>query len=317
MTEQGKQSASIAGILPVNKPAGISSAEVVSRIKRALDYKKIGHSGTLDPAASGVLLLLLGGATKIMPYLKCWDKEYNASAVLGVVTDTDDYEGKIISDKDTGTVKREDVVRSIKRFEGIIEQMPPVYSAKKYKGKPHYDYARQGIRIDRKPAKVKIESVSLISFDNPNFKIDVRCGGGTYIRALCRDIGEFLGVGAYMKSLIRTANGPFRLEDAHDYDAIVREGPKASRRISKIKSSYFPFKGFETDSDLDNVIRSGGIIRKKYLKSPLKSITQGESVTLSDKKGHIMGVFKCSISSSEAESASDSREIFRAERLFN
>lgn len=205
------------GVLNVNKPSGPTSHDVVARIRRATGVKKVGHAGTLDPLASGVLLVCLGHATRIVEYLMDWPKSYRATAVFGVETDTEDSTGAIIRETDASYVTR-DLIESIPpRFVGRIEQVPPMASAVHHEGKRLYDLARAGKVVEREGREVEIYSIRLIDFlpsDRPTAVLDIDCSKGTYIRTLCADIGSGLDCGAHMSALVRTGIGRFRVEDA-------------------------------------------------------------------------------------------------------
>lgn len=207
------------GILNVYKPKGMTSHDVVSFVRRKLHIKRVGHTGTLDPDAEGVLPVLIGKATKLSDLIVAEEKRYVARVRLGVVTDTDDISGEIIKTHEV-SVSEEDVLKAIQTFTGEIDQIPPMYSAIKVNGEKLYNLARKGIEIERKPRKITIFSLSVSDFNGRSFNLSVHCSKGTYIRALCRDIGEKLGVGATMESLIRTESGMFNVNNAHTLEEI-------------------------------------------------------------------------------------------------
>ena len=199
------------GIINVNKPKGITSYDVIRFIKRNFELMdKIGHAGTLDPLAEGVLIICIGRATKLSRFFMELEKEYWAKLLLGTITDTLDLEGKITEKRDVN-VKVEDVKEVLKNFEGEIEQIPPSVSAIKYKGRPLYKFYRKGIVISPRPRKVYIKEITLLKVELPYVEFKVVCSKGTYIRALCRDIGEKLGCGGIQAELKRLRIGPFRI----------------------------------------------------------------------------------------------------------
>ena len=215
----------VGAILNIDKPAGLTSFQVVKKIRKHFNIRKVGHAGTLDPSATGVLLILTGKATKNSISLTGLEKEYLAEIELGIETDTDDIEGKIISRSSIeNEYNGENIQNILNQFVGEIDQIPPVYSAIKFQGKPLYKYARQGINVDLKPRKIRIDNISLIDLQWPVFSINVRCSKGTYIRALARDFGKKLGTGAYLKSLIRTRIGPYRVEEALNLNDFLQMG---------------------------------------------------------------------------------------------
>ncbi len=207
----------LTGIVNINKPIGKSSHFVVAVIRRITGIKKVGHTGTLDPLASGVLPICIGReATKLSQVIMDGDKGYRAWVQLGATTNTQDSEGEIVNEFKTDGITEEKVQNVIKEFVGEISQIPPMYSAIKINGQKLYNLARKGIEVEREPRKVTITSIDLLNFDEQNkaFEIEVSCSKGTYIRTLCADIGEALGCGAYMKTLIRTKCGRFLLKDS-------------------------------------------------------------------------------------------------------
>lgn len=207
------------GILNVYKPKGMTSHDVVSFLRRTLHMKQIGHTGTLDPDAEGVLPVLIGKATKLSDMLVADEKRYIARVRLGVVTDTDDMSGTVLEKKDV-SVKKKDIYDVVSTFLGETEQIPPMYSAIKVNGKKLYQLARKGIVMERTPRKITVFQANVSDFDGTSFTLDVHCSKGTYIRALCRDVGEKLGTGAAMESLIRTKSGMFRVENSHTLEEI-------------------------------------------------------------------------------------------------
>lgn len=201
-------------ILNLNKPKGITSQEAVTNIKKILRVKKAGHTGTLDPLATGVLLICINRATRLASYFSSLDKEYKAVMKLGETTDTHDTEGNIIAQKDIGNISNTLIINVLKSFEGKISQIPPIFSALKHKGKPLYEYARKGIAISPEPRMVTVYNIELLKIEMPFISFKVRCSKGTYIRTLCNDIGEKLGIGAHLFELERLAIGNFNIQDS-------------------------------------------------------------------------------------------------------
>jgi tRNA pseudouridine55 synthase len=202
------------GLLLVDKPAGITSSEVVRIVKRKVRPAKVGHTGTLDPAATGLVVILIGACTRALDFLDESRKEYRLTVRLGEETDTDDREGKIISTADPSGITRERIEEVLESYRGVIDQTPPAYSAIKKNGVPLYKLARQGIFPEIPPRKVEIFSLGAIEWESPLLRLDMVCSKGTYARALARDVGRDLGVGGRLEDLRRTASGAFRVEDA-------------------------------------------------------------------------------------------------------
>lgn len=205
----------IEGILLVNKPKGKTSFSLVGDLRKRLGVKKIGHAGTLDPFATGVMVMLIGRHyTRLSDQFLCTEKEYRAEAYLGVTTDTYDCEGQVIN-QSSFVPTLEVIEEALKDFQGEILQVPPMFSAKKIQGKKLYELARQGKEIKREPVKVHVD-IQVISYHYPYLDLHVKCSKGTYIRSLAYDLGQKLGCGAHLSNLQRTRSGTFLLEDCVD-----------------------------------------------------------------------------------------------------
>ena len=214
------------GIINIYKEVGFTSHDVVAKLRGIVKQKKIGHTGTLDPDATGVLPVCLGNATKLCDMLTDKSKEYEACMLLGVTTDTQDMSGKVLENKQVSCTQ-EEAREAVLSFVGEYDQIPPMYSAIKVNGKKLYELARNGIEIERKPRRVEISHIEILECSLPEIHFRVSCSKGTYIRALCADIGDKLGCGAAMKSLIRTRVGTFVIEEAwklSEVEKMVAEG---------------------------------------------------------------------------------------------
>ena len=215
------------GVLPVDKPEGCTSRQVVSAVGRAYLAGKAGHCGTLDPLATGVLVVCLGRATLISRYLAAEGKTYEVEALLGVETDTYDVTGKVIARSSVPALRSEELEELIGRFKGSIEQVPPPFSAVKVRGKPLYSYARSGIEVEAKPREVYVESIELTSLERSGpetlARLRITCGSGTYVRSLVHEIGILLGCGACVSGLRRTRAGRFSIEEAVPLDGLAGE----------------------------------------------------------------------------------------------
>ncbi|MDP9238361.1 MAG: tRNA pseudouridine(55) synthase TruB [Chloroflexota bacterium] len=213
--------ASHSGFIIVNKPAGVTSFSMVSLVRRLTGVRRVGHAGTLDPLASGVLPVAVGHATRLIEYLDDVAKTYVARVRFGIATDTYDAEGKPTSVIDASHLTREAVESELSGFVGDIEQMPPLYSALKIAGKPLYRYAREGADVAIAWRVVRVERIELGSFADGVAEIEVRCGKGTYIRSLAHDLGVRLGCGGHLDGLVRTSTGGFGIEAAHTPDELI------------------------------------------------------------------------------------------------
>ncbi len=208
------------GILNINKPAGVTSRDIVNRVQRRVRPHKVGHAGTLDPLATGVLVVCVGAATRLVEYVQRMPKRYTATFVLGCQSDTEDTEGEVRTLAAARTLSREDILKALPNFIGTISQRPPAYSAIKVGGQRAYKLARAGKEVDVAPRDIKIYALELREFDYPQMVLEIACGSGTYVRSLGRDIAQSLGSGAVMQQLVRTAIGDFRVEQSLSANAL-------------------------------------------------------------------------------------------------
>jgi tRNA pseudouridine55 synthase len=260
------------GILAVNKERGLTSHQVVARLRRILNQKEIGHTGTLDPNATGVLVTGLGQATRSLNFLHDERKRYRAEIILGQATDTQDASGAVISEKTDFSIGSSQLESTIRQFIGEIRQIPPMYSAVKVGGQKLYDLARQGIEISRDAREIKVFHWQVLNGEpNYGFKssihCDIICSKGTYIRTLIHDLGSLLGCGAHMGKLVRLQSGDFQLEDAHTLDEITgyyTQGRLNELLISMNTALHHLFPIWLTDEDLPKVLNGGKISFEKY-----------------------------------------------------
>jgi tRNA pseudouridine55 synthase len=223
-----------AGILSVNKPEGQTSAQVVAKIKNALNAKKVGHTGTLDPFATGIVICCINQATKLSQFFLEGDKTYEGVLHLGIATDTQDRTGKTIYQQDP-KCSEHDISEAFKQFTGTIEQSPPTFSALKHKGEPLYRLARKGQPVQKPPRQVHIYELVILSINIPFIKFKLKCSSGTYVRTICADIGQRLGCGGHLKELIRVESCGYTLDDTLTYEQIAE---MASQK--KLKSNIVP-----------------------------------------------------------------------------
>ncbi len=249
-------------VLPVDKPEGPTSHDVVARARRALGTRRVGHTGTLDPFASGLLLLCVERATRLAEYLTGLDKRYEATAVLGTSTDTDDREGAVTAETDAWRrLTGAEVQEALRALEGEQEQVPPQYSAKKVAGEAMHRRARRGERVRLEPVRVQVHEIVPLEVDLPRVRFSVHCSSGTYVRALARDLGAVLGVGGHLVALRRTAVGGFRVEDAVPADDLD-DGAAAQRaRLSPLEAvAHLPRVELD-DPALADRLRQGQRVR--------------------------------------------------------
>ncbi|HFE9700585.1 TPA: tRNA pseudouridine(55) synthase TruB [Clostridium perfringens] len=244
------------GVINIYKNTGMTSFDVVAMVRRVAKMKKVGHTGTLDPAASGVLPVCLGKATKIIDYIMENKKVYRVNLKLGMVTDTYDLEGEVLREKDASHITKDEILNCINSFVGTIDQVPPMYSALKQNGVRLYELARQGIEVHREARKITIYSIENIKIEsNDNIQMDVCCSKGTYIRSLCYDIGEKLNVGATMTALERIQNGPFTKEEAINIEDLTEK--LLEKHIISIEKALDSFEKITVNEKFGKLLRNG------------------------------------------------------------
>ncbi len=234
MSRNRQKGRRIDGILLLDKPSGITSNKALQRVKRLFNARKAGHTGNLDPLASGVLPICLGEATKMSAFLLDADKRYRGVIKLGERTSSGDAEGEIIERLPVPELEEGEVESVLERFVGEIQQVPPMHSALKYQGQPLYKLARQGVEVERKPRTVVIHELRLLGISDGELSVDIHCSKGTYIRTLAEDIGRALGSCAHLGSLVRTKAGPFELKDAislQQLESVAEQGLEALDRL--------------------------------------------------------------------------------------
>ncbi|NIQ38052.1 MAG: tRNA pseudouridine(55) synthase TruB [Proteobacteria bacterium] len=249
------------GFLIVDKPSGISSYDVIRIIRRRLSPRKIGHTGTLDPLASGVLPVVINSATKVIPFLNEKIKRYEGTLQLGVVTDSDDSTGRVLKEMtlDETELTPDRIRRGFEGFLGKIEQAPPMFSAAKHHGMPLYKLARQGVHVERRKRTVEVFSLDIRGIDLPFVDFSVSCSRGTYVRVLARQIGDSLGVGAHLCRLRRTCSGPFTLDQSitlEEFDKLLEVG-QAEKAIVSTREALIGMPELEVGADLGARIRNG------------------------------------------------------------
>lgn len=247
------------GFLNIDKPLHLTSHDVVARVRRALRIKKVGHAGTLDPLATGVLVVCVGAATRLSEYVMHTTKHYQARVKLGVTTDTYDAEGTIVQERAASHLTREEVEKALIPFVGDIRQVPPMYSAIKQDGRKLYDLARAGEVVEREARSIRIDALTVSAWSPPEFTLEVTCSAGTYIRSLAYDLGEGLGVGAHLAGLVRTASGAFRLADAVALDTLVNEPEWTKYLVSpEIALAHLPAVHLSAD-DTQHIVHGRAI----------------------------------------------------------
>jgi tRNA pseudouridine55 synthase len=272
------------GVLLVNKPVGPSSFNIVKKIRAISKTKRVGHAGTLDPLASGLLVVCLGRYTKLTSFLMNGDKVYETTFRLGETSTTDDGEGDIIFRSAVDHISRHEVEKNLARFVGVIEQMPPQFSAIQVNGRRAYDVARQGQVLHLAPRSIKIFSINLVRFDLPDITLRIHCSKGTYVRSLARDLGEILGVGAYAKSICRLASGSFTLENALNLHEIT--GDHINQHLLVGEKLICDQEKIAINEDECRRIRTGQALRQNIvLKKDFAFLVHEESLVAIIRKG--------------------------------
>jgi tRNA pseudouridine55 synthase len=249
------------GLLNVAKPRGITSHDVVAHIRRLTDEQRVGHAGTLDPLARGVLVICLGQATRLSEYIATGRKTYLATLRLGEETDTCDAEGRVIATHPWQGVLRADLEQALLPFSGVIQQVPPMFSAVKHNGKSLYKLARKGIIIEREAREVTIDQIEIVAWEPPSAVLRITCSGGTYIRALAHDLGQALQVGAYLADLVRERSGDLTIETAvplDELEAVGSEGWHPYLLPMQAGLSHLP--GVSVDREQEFEIRMGRLV---------------------------------------------------------
>jgi tRNA pseudouridine55 synthase len=253
------------GILVVDKPAGPTSHDVVDRVRREAQTRRVGHTGTLDPFASGVLPVCIGKATRLARFFSGHDKAYRAEMRLGFATTTDDMKGEPLGPSRPVAIEREAVAAAARTFLGEILQVPPAFSAKRTAGRRHYELARAGEVVERRACAVVIHAIDVRAVDGDRVEMDVECGAGTYIRALARDLGERLGTGAHLVGLRRTRSGPFRLDDAVPLDSLGQDALEP--RVLTMDRLLTELPAVEVGEDGLRALRHGRDLTKRLVLS--------------------------------------------------
>lgn len=251
----------INGIINIHKEAGFTSHDVVAKLRGICGQKKIGHTGTLDPQATGVLPVCLGSGTKLCDMLTDKDKEYEAELLLGVVTDTQDATGEVLAQNPV-TVSEKEVRNAVACFQGEYQQIPPMYSALKVNGKKLYELARAGKEVERKARPVKIHEIEILELSLPVVKLRVACSKGTYIRTLCADIGEKLDCGGTMKSLKRTRVGSFLLRDSITLMELekLRDEGRLTERVIPVEDCFAEYPALHVKEEFTKLLDNGNFI---------------------------------------------------------
>jgi tRNA pseudouridine55 synthase len=309
----------ISGVIVVDKPAGWTSRAVVEEVKRALGIKKAGHTGTLDPLATGVLPVCINEATKLVQFLALDTKDYRATLRLGVRTDTLDTEGKVIT-REEPSVTREQVEETLRSLAGRREQTPPLYSAVKFRGRPLYHWTRRGIVVEQMPREVEVFAIRLEAFRLPEVDFTVSCSKGTYIRSLCAEAGEMLGCGGCMSALRRTRSGFFHEKMALTIDDMTKEEKQGrlAAHLTPLAEVLPGLAAIDVDPPLAERLRKGcqpdGEALMRY---HIPFLAAGDMVKFTLEGRRLVALARMLCASGELVSAEGPKQAVRILRVFN
>ncbi|MGQ9859156.1 MAG: tRNA pseudouridine(55) synthase TruB [Thermodesulfobacteriota bacterium] len=280
------------GVLLVDKPVGLTSFGVVERIRRWSGIRRVGHTGTLDPFATGLLVLCLGMATRLVSYITAWDKEYEGSIRLGEETDTDDATGRVTVRKEPGNLDAQELEEALKAFRGEIQQLPPRFSAKKLSGVPSYKRARRGEEVELRPIGVQVHELEITGIEMPLVHFRARCSKGTYMRSLARDLGRALGCGGHLASLRRVAIGHIKVQEALGWEEVRSlRGEALLARLWPMERVLSGWNKLVVAPELARRVRHGQDLPLESLGGSIQDLSRpGERVVLVDELGELLGV---------------------------
>lgn len=290
----------IHGIINVYKEKGFTSHDVVAKLRGMTKQRKIGHTGTLDPDATGVLPVCLGRATKLCDLLTDKDKTYETVLLLGVTTDTQDVSGEVLDRKSTKELTETQVREAVQSFVGEYDQIPPMYSALKVNGRKLYELAREGKTVERKARRVKIYEIEILEMELPRVRMRVTCSKGTYIRTLCHDIGEKLSCGGCMEALVRTKVSRFEIGEAYTLDEISElcQEEKLQRVVLPVDEMFSEYREVAVKEKWDSLVHNGNgfpekvVLQKPEGESPTPEIQDKERVRVYDSRSHFIGIYE-------------------------
>lgn len=283
----------INGVLNIHKEKGYTSHDVVAKLRGIVGQKKIGHTGTLDPDATGVLPVCLGKATKLCDMLTDKSKTYETVMLLGKTTDTQDISGEVLKEEAYEHLTTEEVERAILSFVGEYAQIPPMYSALKVNGKKLYELAREGIEVERKARPITIHSIQIKEIDLPRVRMEVYCSKGTYIRTLCNDIGEKLGCGACMEELLRTKVSCFRLADSLTLAEVqkMKEDGRLEEILTSIDSLFLEYPAVTLKEEFQPLVFNGNTFLPKHLKERVV-LEDGVKIRVYDDQNRFIAIYR-------------------------
>ena len=306
------------GVLNINKPAGMTSHDVVEAVRKLLGFRRVGHTGTLDPQATGVLPVCVGRATKIAQYLTQADKEYVLTLRLGIATDTQDAAGRELSRVDDVQVSRAQMDAILPRFSGTIQQVPPLFSAKRVGGERLYHLARRGQVVERAPVTVTIHALELLEMKGPRVRLRAHCSKGTYARTLCDDIGRALGVGGHLQDLVRTRSGRFHLAEALTLDALaerVRAG-RLDEVLIPLAEALGHLPAVRVAPEASRAVLHGAALAASLVVSFPPEITKGALTRVLGYRRQLLSLAESTIDGREFPGSDPRRVVLQPVRVF-
>ncbi len=311
--------ADVHGVLNINKPAGMTSHDVVDAVRKILSMRRVGHTGTLDPQATGVLPLCVGRATRIAQYLTQADKEYAMTLRLGITTDTLDAAGKETARVEEIAVRREDLLAVLPRFVGEIQQVPPIFSAKKYRGERLYRLARRGEHVERQPVTVRMYALELLEFAPPFVRLRATCSKGTYARSLCDDIGRALGCGGHLYELTRTRSGRFTLQailTLTELEDRVREG-RLSEVLISIADALAHLPAVRVAPEAGRLTLHGGAVTAALVVRFPADVARGALVRVLGFRKQLLSLAETTVASAVFVACEPTRVVLHPVRVFS
>ena len=312
---KAKAQPKINGVLNIDKPAHMTSHDVVDVIRRSSNERQVGHTGTLDPMATGVLPICVGRATKIQQFLIAQNKEYLIDMQLGLVADSQDTTGKILEENEVKDFSEQEILDVMKDFKGELEQIPPMVSAKHHKGKRLYELARQGIEVKRDPCKIFIDQLILEDISLPFIKFRVICGKGTYVRTLCHDIGRILGCGAVMSGLIRTRCGSFHIDDSTPLNEI-KSLDDVVQKICSLNDALSVYPSIIVGQDGKASVRCGRPLTGGSITRRNGEFTIGSLVRITGRDGSLIGIGEAVMNSEQLDSLAGNMRVIKPVKIF-
>jgi tRNA pseudouridine55 synthase len=308
------------GILIADKPAGITSFGVVREVKALLGARKVGHGGTLDPLATGVLPLFINRATKLVPFLMNGTKKYRATMKLGIATDSQDRDGRVVAESNDIPTDHEHIIRVLSSFTGMGTQIPPMFSALKVRGTPLYKFARKGISLERKPRSIFIHGLRVVDISLPRVTFEVTCSAGTYIRTLCADSGTQLGCGAHLVELTRLQSGLFHLEDAMKLDQLRTTTPDtvSCNTLLSLSKSFKNLPSLILENNLFALLKKRKTVSVSQIKSfSPTTLNRGDLVKVSSPRDTHIALVHSLIDSHQLCKAPETNQALKLVCFFN